>query len=245
MCPARVAHGRHAWHMSLACFARLCPDHTMRGVMIGGERRMVDKDQRVLDDALRTLLSGTRGALERQTAVVERLEVDLAAARKELEYQRQLAEVLERESRRRNPGHNGAEAGKSGAHTGEASLDAVDVSGSEADSGRLSRQDAEALRGPTRLECALSELRSTGLNRPVVARDVALRYSGICDKKQREGARSALVSAVADGKAVRLTDGSFLPTRLLVPDLPEHIAVMADAAIPAPRVPETEVEPAA
>lgn len=207
---------------------------------------MVDKDQRVLDDALRTLLSGTRGALERQTTVVERLEMDLAAARKESEYQRQLAEVLERESRRRSPGRNGAEAEQAGTHTGETPLDAeADVPGSGADSGRLSRQDAEALRGPTRFQCALSELRSTGLKRPVVARDVALRYSGICDKKQREGARSALVSAVADGKAVRLTDGSFLPTRLLVPDLPEHIAAMADAAIPAPRVAETEVEPAA
>lgn len=204
---------------------------------------MVDKDQRVLDAALRTVLSGARGTLERQTALVERLEVDLTEARKDLEHQRTLVAVLQAEATRRSPAPEAQQADQQSPAPPVAPVDAPpDTAWSQAGGTRPSPQDAEEMRGPTRMECALAELRTTGLMRPVVARDVALRYSKICDKKQREGARGALVSAVADRKAVRLPDGSFLPTRLLVPDLPEHIAAMVDAVIPPARTPEPETE---
>jgi hypothetical protein len=152
---------------TLWCFAAYGCADTMRNINFGDERRMVDNDQRVLDNALRTLLGGARVVLERQTSLVERLESDLAAARRELEYQQRLVDILQIESLRRGPGTTSAGAESSVVGPAHAAPEASKGRGtSEVGPMRLRSQDAELLRGSTRLECALHELRTTGLIRP-------------------------------------------------------------------------------
>ena len=217
----------------------------MQYVVIGHERRIVDKQQRVLGDALRAALGGTRAQVERLTADAERLEHDLKTTREELEHQRLLAEALEKELIRRAADRPAtqerAQQGDADAQPGVAAPAEDVLPGC----GPIPAEQVESLRGPSRRDCAIEELSTTGRTRPVVARDVALRYSPICDKAHREAARAALNNVVAGGLAIRLPDGSFLPTRALVPDLGDDPAPSKDPAMPSPRPEQTGVESAA
>jgi hypothetical protein len=169
------------------------------------ERRIVQMQQSGLDEALRATLGGMRAEYDRLAAEVKQHEQELARAREEMEHHRLLADAVGKELARRtgtDPGESAEDAGALDAQVsglGQRSLPAADIA---------------ALRGSgTRIDAARRALRRHGAVRPVRARDAAEEYvpGGPIGKIEREGARHALMAMTANGEAVRLPDGSFLP----------------------------------
>ena len=180
--------------------------------------------QRGLDEALRTALSGMREESDLLAAQVERLEQERLVTREEFEHHRLLADAVERELIRRGnrqaakPALAAVPAQSAPAPAPDTAPDTAggarhEVPAPEAPSSKdLSPDEVKALRGPSRRDVAIQVLDTLGRQRPVRARDVAERYGhGTVDKAGREGARSALVALAALGRAVRLDDGTYVP----------------------------------
>lgn len=84
---------------------------------------------------------------------------------------------------------------------------------------QLSKQDISSLRGEVkmsdfsvqeRLDAALMLLETNGANRPVTARDLVQHFKVPVNGPQREAARGSFGKLVEMGKAVRLSDGTYL-----------------------------------
>ncbi|MEZ0106330.1 hypothetical protein ABH920_000311 [Catenulispora sp. EB89] len=163
-------------------------------------------------NGLRLTLRGIRDEIQPLANRAGQLETELAGVRAELEPRTQLAAWLETELVRRQQEQGDSSVVSTSYSVNVHAEQPIDrVMGGHAGRLPVPPQSVGLLRGPSRQQIAEELLTTVAKERPIVARDVAERYGLGVDRSQRESARAVLNRLVAQGKAVRLADGSFIP----------------------------------